>query len=178
VARETPKWLQAGSYAARLDRHVIEELFRVKSRVMRGLQVIPRVAGANFSVDITAGSAVVMGTSQVDQGAYLIRSTAVENLLVAGTPASARTDSVYVQINDPNAGGPAGDSFTFVYVNSGGAVPADSILLATIARAPGESAILAGAITDMRPLGEWSWTVSTGTPTHKAPDGDLYVQVT
>jgi len=177
VARETPKWLQAGSYAARLDRHVIEELFRRKSRVMRGLQVSQRAAGANFSVDISAGTGAVLGTTQADQGAYIIRSTAVENLVVAATPATARTDSIYVQVNDPNAGGPAGSDFTFVYVASGSPAPGDSILLATVARAPGESAILAAAITDMRPLGEWSWTVGTGTPTHKAPDGDLYVQV-
>lgn len=177
MARETPKWLQAGSYAARLDRHVIEELFRRKSRVIVGLQVIQRGAGANFSVDITAGTGVVMGTTQADQGAYVIRSTAVENLVVPGTPASPRTDGVYVQVNDPNAGGPAGDNFTFVYVASGSAVPGDSVLLANIARAPGESAILTAAITDMRPLGEWSWTIGTAAPTHKAPDGDLYVQV-
>lgn len=178
MARETPKWLQAGVYPARLDRHVIEELFRRKNRVMRGLQVIQRAAGANFSVDITAGSGVVLGTTQQDQGAYIIRSTAVENLVVPGTPAAARTDSVYVQINDPNAGGPSGNTFTFSYIASGAAAPADSILLATIARTPSESAILTAAITDMRPLGEWSWTVGTATPTHRAPDGDLYVQVT
>jgi hypothetical protein len=177
VARETPKWLQAGVYPARLDRHVIEELFRRQSRVARGLQVVPRGAGANFSVDISAGTAVVIGTTQVDQGAYIVRSTAVENLLVPGTPAAPRTDGVYVVVNDPNAGGPAGDNFVFVYVASGAAVPGDSILLATIARTPGESAILSAAITDMRPLGEWSWTVGTASPTHKAPDGDLYVQV-
>ena len=177
MARETPKWLQAGTYAARLDRHVIEELFRRKSRVMRGLEVVQRGAGANFTVDISAGSAVVMGTTQADQGAYVCRSTAVENLAVAATPAAARTDAVYLVVNDPNAGGPAGDNFTFAYVAFGSAVPSDSVLLATVARAPGESAILAAAITDMRPLGEWSWTVGTATPTHRAPDGDLYVQV-
>lgn len=144
---------------------------------MRGLQVIQRGAGANFSVDITAGSACVLGTTQADQGAYVIRSTTTENLVVPATPGAPRTDSIYAVINDPNAGGPAGDSFTFVYVASGAAVPADSVRLATIARAPGESAILTAKITDQRPLGEWSWTVGTAAPTHKAPDGDLYVQV-
>lgn len=177
MARETPKWLQAGVYAARLDRHVIEELFRRKSRVMRGLQVSVRGVGANFSVDISAGSAVIVGTTQADQGAYMIRSTAVENLVVPATPAGARTDSVYAVIQDPNAGGPAGDTFVFSYVVSGAAAPSDSVLLATVARTPGESAILAAAITDFRPLGEWSWTVGTGTPVAPAPDGDLYIQV-
>lgn len=144
---------------------------------MRGLEVKQRAGGANFTVDITAGSGVVMGTTQADQGAYVIRSTATESLAVPATPASNRTDSIYAVINDPNAGGPAGDDFTFVYVAGGSAAPGDAVLLATINRAPGESAITTAMITDMRPLGEWSWTVGSGAPTHKAPDGDLYVQV-
>ena len=178
MARETPKWLQAGVYSARLDRHVIQELFRGKNRVLRGLQVVQRQAGANFSVDITAGSAVVLGSTQADQGAYLCRNTTVENLVVPATPASARTDSVWLQVNDPNAGGAAGSNFTFVYVVSGAPAPNDAVKLADIARATSESAILTAAIADKRPLGEWSWTVGVGTPTHNAPDGDLYVQVT
>jgi hypothetical protein len=177
VARETPKWLQAGSYAARLDRHVIQELFRSKGRVLRGFQITQRAAGANFTVDISAGSAIVLGTSQTDQGAYLCRGTTLDTLAASATPAANRTDSVYVVVNDPNAGGPAGDNFVFSWVNGGSAAPADSLLLATVARTPGESAILAAAITDVRPLGEWSWTVGTAVPTAPAPDGDLYVQV-
>lgn len=169
--------MQAGTYAARLDRHVIEELFRSRNRVLRGLRVTPRAAGANFSVDITAGSAVILGTTQADQGAYLVRMTTDENIEVPATPAVARVDTMYIVINDPNAGGPAGDNFDFVYVEEGDPAPADSIALATIARSPSESAILSGAITDLRPVGEWSWTVGTGVPTHNAPEGDLYIQV-
>jgi hypothetical protein len=179
MARETPKWLQAGTYAARLDRHVIQELFRSKNRVLRGLAVTQRGAGANFTVDISAGSAVVLGTTQADQGAYLCRSTAVENVAATATPAANRTDSIYLVVNDPNAGGPAGSNFVLSWVNGGSAAPNDSVLLATVARTPGESSILNAAITDMRPLGEWSWTVGTANPpTTKAPDGDLYVVVT
>jgi hypothetical protein len=177
MARETPKWLQGGNYAARLDRHVIQELFRGSNRVLRGLQVTQRAAGANFSVDISAGSAVVIGTTQADQGAYLCRSTAAENLVVPATPAAPRVDGIYLVVNDPNAGGPAGDDFTFAYVAGGSAIPTDSLLLATIARAPGESAILNAAITDARPLGEWSWTVGSGPPSHPAPNGDLFIQI-
>jgi hypothetical protein len=177
VTKETPKWLQAGVYPARLDRHVIEELFRRQNRVMRGLQVTARGAGANFTVDISAGSAVVIGTTQADQGAYICRSTAIESLAASATPAATRTDSVYLVVNDPNAGGAAGDNFTFAWVDGGGAPPADSVLLATVARAAGESSIANGAITDKRPLGEWSWTVSATSPSGAAPEGDLWVQV-
>jgi hypothetical protein len=179
VARETPKWLQAGAYSARLDRHIIQELFRSKNRVLRGFAVTQRAAGANFTVDLSAGSAVVLGTTQADQGAYVIRGTAVDTVTASATPASNRTDSVYLVVQDPNAGGPAGSNWLPVWVNGGSPAPADSILLATIARTPGESAILNAAITDMRPMGEWSWTVgTTNPPTNKAPDGDLYIVVT
>jgi len=66
-----------------------------------------------------------------------------------------------------------------VWVNGGTAAPADSILLATVARTVGEPSIATAAITDQRPLGEWSWTVgTTNPPTAKAPDGDLYIVVT
>ena len=176
MALETPKWLQAGVYSARLDRHIIQELFRGKNRVMRGLAVTQRGSGANFSVDVSAGSAVVIGTTQADQGAYVCRNTAVFNLVASATPASPRTDSVYLQVNDPNAGGPAGSNFTITWVNGGSAAPADSVKLADIARATSESAILTAAISDKRPLGEWSWTVGTVAPTGTGVPGDLYVQ--
>jgi hypothetical protein len=170
--------LQAGTYSARLDRHIIQELFRGKNRVLRGLAVTQRAAGANFTVDVSAGSAVVLGTTQADQGAYMCRSTAIESVNASATPAANRTDSVYLVVNDPNAGGPAGSNFVLTWVNGGSAAPADSVLLATVARTPGESSIANAAITDMRPLGEWSWTVGTASPpTTKAPDGDLYIVV-
>jgi len=176
VALETPKWLQAGVYSARLDRHIIQELFRGQNRVLRGLKVSQRAAEANFSVDISAGSAVVLGTTQADQGAYVCRSTAVFNLVVPATPAAARTDSIYLQVNDPNAGGAAGSNFAFVYVVSGSPVPNDAVILATIARATTESSIANAVIVDKRPLGEWSWTVSTSAPTGVGVPGDLWVQ--
>jgi hypothetical protein len=177
VTKETPKWLQAGTYAARLDRHVIEELFRRQNRVLRGLQVTQRATGgAGFFVDISAGSAVVMGTIQIDQGGYLCRSTAVETLTASPTAGAPRTDRVYLVINDQNAGGPVGDNFTFSWVNGGSAAPADSLLLATVARTTDESAIFNAAITDVRPLGEWSWTVSTALPgSTRGVPGDLWV---
>ena len=148
-----------------------------QNRVIRGMQVTQRSAGANFSVDISAGTAVILGTTQADQGAYMVRSTAVENQTVPATPAQNQTDSLYAIVNDPNAGGDAGDDFEFKYVSSGGGVPDDSILLATIARATNESAITDATIFDARPLGEWSWTVGTSAPTHNAPPGDLFVLV-
>jgi hypothetical protein len=84
---------------------------------------------------------------------------------------------VWARVNDPNAGGPAGNNVTIIYVVSGDPDPDDAVKLADIARTTSESAILTAAITDRRPVGEWAWTVVTAPPTHNAPNGDLAVQV-
>jgi len=176
VALELPLYLQAGVYPARLDRFLIDEVFRKTARVMRGLAVTQRAAGANFSVDISAGSAAIPGTSQADQGTYLVRSTALVNLAASATPAAVRTDSVVAHVKDPNAGGVAGDTWALEWVNGGTALPTDSLVLATIARAPGEAAILTATITDKRPLGQLFSQVGTGPPPAKGVSGDIYVQ--
>ena len=54
--------------------------------MFRGLQVTQRAAGANNSVDVSAGSFALLGNSQIDQGMYFARSTGVENVLVPATP--------------------------------------------------------------------------------------------
>lgn len=175
MALETPLWLQAGTYPARLDRFFIQEVMRGQNRVFRGLKVSQRGAGANFTVDFSVGAAVILGNSQADQGMYAVRSTTVVNVAVPSTPAANRTDSAIAVVNDPQAGGAAGDNWQ-LQVIQGVTLPANSLLLATIARTPGEAAILNAAITDVRPVGEWSWTVGTVAPTVKGVPGDLYVQ--
>lgn len=172
---EAPLWIQAGSYAARLDRFFIEEVMRRQNRIMRGMAVTQRAAGANFTVDVSAGAAALKGTTQAFQGMYFIRSTATENIVVPATPATTRTDTVVATVQDPNAGGVAGDKWVLTVVQ-GTTVPENSIALATIARTSGEAAILTASITDLRPLGEWPWTVSTQAPTGRGIPGDLWVQ--
>lgn len=175
MALETPIWLQNGVYPARLDRAFIQEVMRGQNRVFRGLAVTQRAAGANFTVDVSAGAAAILGTSQANQGMYFVRSTAVENVSVPATPGSPRTDSVIAVVNDPNAGGAAGDDWE-IQVIAGTTLPANCLLLATIARTSTEPSILNAAITDQRPLGEWSWTVSTTAPgSTKGVPGDLWV---
>lgn len=173
---EIPLWMQAKTYPARLDRRFIEAVMRRQSRVFTGLKVTQRGAGANFSVDISIGDAVVIGNSQANQGGYYVASTAIENRTVPATPASNRTDSVILKVRDPNAGGEAGDDWVIEAI-SGTTVPANSILLASLARTPAEGAILNSAITDTAPRGEWAWTVSTSAPTGRGVPGDLWVVV-
>lgn len=160
MALETPLWLQAGSYAARLDRMSFRQ--QHFEGVVRGLKVSERGAGANLTVDVAAGEAIVDGDDQADQGAYRIRSTAVENVtgFVAAT-STQRIDRVVLRVNDPNAGGPAGDNATIVRIagtESGTptppAVPATAIPLAQVGPFTTSTVSITNSmITDERP---WS----------------------
>ena len=178
MAVETPIWLQNGTYPARLDRAFIEAVLRGVERVFDGLEITERAAGANFSVDVSAGAVAVKGDDSSNQGFYFVRSTGAENIPVPASPGSGtRTDSVIVRVNDSQAGGGPGDD-AVIEVIEGTVVPPSAVLLATIARTNVEAAILGTAITDMRPLGQYPYTVSTSGPTPGiGVDGDLHVQV-
>lgn len=107
-----PGWLQGGSYSAQHD--------RINSRAAdwdegvdtrASLKVTQRAAGANMTVDIAAGGCVVQGDDTALQGNYDVFSDAVTNLggFVA-TSANTRYDIVVMQVNDPTAGGAAGNN--------------------------------------------------------------------
>jgi hypothetical protein len=180
MTKETPVWLQGGTYPARLDRYFVEEVMRRQNRVFRGLLVSQRAGGATQGIDVSAGSCAILGTSQADQGMYFMRSTAVEQIgpgaAFPPTPGANRTDTVIAHVNDPQAGGAAGNNWTIEVIPGGTSLPTNCLVLATIARTPSEPSILNAAITDMRPLGEWAWTVSTTAPgSTRGVPGDLWV---
>lgn len=158
MALETPKWLQGGTYSARLDRNILATLWFEGVLSVADFKVTQRGAGANMSVDIAAGQAYIDGDDETDQGTYLCRSTAVENVAVTNNVSgSARIDRVVVQVNDPTAGGAAGDDFTVeVLAGTPGAgappaLPDSAISLATISVANGATSIVDANITDTRP---------------------------
>lgn len=110
--------MQGGSYTAQHD--------RINSRAddwdegvenRRAFKVTQRGAGADLSVDVAIGDAVVTGDDQVNQGNYDVRSDAVTNVTGYSAPGSnSRYDLVGIQVNDPNAGGAAGSNATIVRV--------------------------------------------------------------
>lgn len=124
---DTPVWMQNDSYSARLDRQVMSRLIADPGVLdMTAMKVSQRGAGANLSVDIAVGAAVINGGDQTDQGSYLVNCTAIENKAIAAAPGSnSRYDLVYVRVNDPNATGPAGDNASFgVVTGTASASPA------------------------------------------------------
>jgi microcystin-dependent protein len=160
MAIDIPLWLQGGAYSARMDRLVIAQLWEEGVADLSCFKVGQRAAGANFSVDISAGEAVIQGDDQTNQGSYLIRGTIVENATIAAAPGSnSRIDLIGLRINDPNAGGSAGNTATPVVTTGtvaaspvAPATPSSTLPLAYVTVAAGQASILATNITDARVL--------------------------
>jgi hypothetical protein len=159
---ENPLWQQANSYPARLDRQFIEDVFDVEGVIKPSggaLLVSARAAGANMSVDVAAGRAVIKGDDQADQGSYRVFSTAVENRSIGAAPGSdSRIDLVIARVRDGNVTGGVSSDWVIEVIPGAvaavpvaPAVPATAIPLAQILVAAGTLSIDAPKITDRRP---------------------------
>jgi hypothetical protein len=120
------------------------------------LQVTQRAAGANFSVDVNAGAAVVSGGDVAGQGMYAIESTAVENLVIPSPPVSGtRIHRIIARVKDKLHNG-TWTTYEWVLevlqdTGSGTpATPASAISLATVSVAAGQASVLNSHITDTR----------------------------
>lgn len=167
MSLETPLFIQSDDpdtpieYSAREVRTLIEAMFPAEGVIdpaSGGFEVTQRAAGANMSVDVAAGIAVVEGDDQATQGFYVIRSTATENVVIPAAPVSnSRIDIVYAQVNDPNAGGDAGSDFELAVISGTPAaspspptLPDTAIALAYVTVASGVSSIVTADIEDQR----------------------------
>lgn len=128
MAAFIPGWCQGGTYLAQHDRiNGRAAMFDEGILSRTDLKVTQRGAGANLSVDISAGGAVVTGDDQANQGNYQTFFDAVTNVTgFVATGSNTRYDLVGVQINDPNAGGAAGSNAVLVRV-AGTAAPSPTI---------------------------------------------------
>ena len=137
-----------------------------------------RGAGANFSVDITAGRALVAGSTSTTQANFLAKTTGVVNLTTPSAPGSGspRLHKVVAEILDKQASGTLyGWRFHLIEDTVGGslpATPASSIPLAQVSIAVGQSSVTTANITDLRPMvglaGAWNtysptWVFQTGS---------------
>lgn len=137
---EFPLYMQNKDYSARLVRQHIRMQRDEGVMSLAHLKVTQRGAGANFSVDVSAGEAIVAGDDQTDQGSYFVKSTATENVVIGAAPGSnSRYDLIVLQIKDPDATGPAGDSATLAVVAGTASaspalptLPASALLLAIV----------------------------------------------
>jgi microcystin-dependent protein len=135
-----PLWLQGGTYPARIDRMQLAQQWDEGVLSATSCKVTQRGAGANFSVDVAIGDFIIGGDDQSLQGSYMGRVTATENAVIGAAPGSnSRYDLVTLRVNDPNAGGNAGNTVTVVVVAGTAAsspvvpaLPASSIPIAIV----------------------------------------------
>lgn len=176
--------MQNNTYPARYDRRLIEKAFGGREIVLDGLVVSQNGAG-NVSVNISAGSAVIQGDDQTDQGMYLAINDAVFNLAMPAVPGSnKRIDRISFRVNDPQAGGPAGNSYSFVVTQGtvsatpvAPSTPTSAIRLVDVLRTAGDAAVLTAQLTDVASRGVYPYTVGTAAAPAVLPQNYLYVRV-
>jgi hypothetical protein len=156
---DQPLWLQNSVYPAAVDRLLIEAAVPVGVLGSGDLIVSQRASGANMSVDVAAGRAAVTLNDTTNQGRALVRSTAVNNLAIAGAPAAgtSRIDLVIARVYDASLIGGSINGWQLEVVTGTAAstpavpaLPKSSLLLAQVAVAAGQASVLAANITDRR----------------------------
>jgi hypothetical protein len=157
-----PIWQQNRKYSARLDRTFADVLFTegVVDPGAGGYAVTQNALGLDNSVDVAAGVAVVEGDDENNQGKYVVRLEAPQNIPFGPAPtADARIDLLVLRVNDSTAGSTATPAdVSRIEVIQGAvdpspvapAVPDTAIALAEVLRTSGDSVINNSMITDLR----------------------------
>jgi hypothetical protein len=152
LTRETPLWLQAGSYPASVDRRLLGALWPTADVVGCAVTV-----AAAMTVNVAAGLVAV--PTATNTGSVLCSSTATEEVTLAVAPASGsnRIDLVVCQARGNDLDGGANNDFVFAAVTGTAsaspavpAVPNNAVALAQVFVAGGSAAVTAGNITDRR----------------------------
>lgn len=108
----------AVTYTANDWRTLLTNLFDEGILGASSFEVSERAAGANMTLDVTAGVAVVEGDDAAGQGNYLVEASETLGAFTIDTAdaSNPRIDRVGIQLNDPSEGGSAGRNCTFVVV--------------------------------------------------------------
>lgn len=120
-----------------------------------GFSVAQRGAGANFSVDIPAGKAVVVGGDITNQGSYVIWNDTTFNLAVPSPGSGTEVHRVVLQVRDKLVNGTwTTYDFTPVLLPDTGsgtpAEPASAVTIAFVSVAAGQASVQNANITDYR----------------------------
>lgn len=119
-------------------------------------KVTQRGAGANFSVDVAAGTAGVLGDDITNQGLYLAWSDAVVNVVTPGAPGSGtRVHRLVLQVRDKLSNGAftTYDAILSLLQDTGSGTPAEpnsAVTLALISISVGQVSVTNANITDSR----------------------------
>lgn len=168
MALLVPEFIQNQQYSSLRDRVILSRQLTPFKGVMgdTDMKVSQRGAGANMSVDVNAGSAMVEAEPASISGFYHCQNTGTENVVVTAAHATLpRIDQVILKVNDSieGTGGPDGAVFQVLagtatsgatLANRNGAVstlPDDSIRLADILVPAASSSVTTANIRDRRP---------------------------
>lgn len=185
---ESPLYMQANAYTAKQDRSVLALLAGEGVVTQGALAVSVRSEGANMSVDVAAGKAIVVGDDQSGQGSYLCNSTSKVNLPVGAAPGSnSRIDLVILRVRDGDVTGGAANDFVLEVVPGAVAVapvpaalPASAIALGHVLVAAGTLSVTASMLTDVRDVAPRTAIFDPSSPTvspSEYPSGLTFGQV-
>lgn len=157
MTRYTPQWLQAGSYAASVDRRLIGALWPTAASSGGAATV----QAGTMSVNVAAGQVAV--PSQNSTGSTLCSWDAPETVThaAAGGSGQNRIDVITCHPRGNDLDGGANNDFIIDIVQgttvtgtaTPPAVPAGQVGLYQVAIAGGSAALVAGNLTDVRPGG-------------------------
>lgn len=179
MAAINPPWTleNLATHHANVNRMFMSAITGRGEGVVYGFAVAQRGAGANMSVDIAKGAAVIFGDDNEQQGTYGVVNDATTNVVIAAAdPTNPRIDLVVARVRDSfYSGGTNAWAMEIVQGTAAGspvdpAVPNGTLTLARVAIAAAAGSILNANITDLRPF-----TPVGITPTNSArPPGTLY----
>lgn len=155
--RTPPSWLQQGSHPAENDRLTMQAIFNTTGIIGASSLAVTAQGSPNMTVNVAAGWAAIIGTTQSNMGAYVAYNDATTVLTITTANATnPRIDRIVATVNDAYYTG-ATNNVTFTVIAgtpagspSAPATPANSISLATVAVAANATSIGAGNITDTR----------------------------
>lgn len=169
--RNPALWLQARTdHTAEQDRALLNMIWKAEGITdASALAVSQRGAGANMSVDVAAGQAVVAGDDSGAQGKYCVWNDATKNLTIsASDPTNARYDLVVARVKDAFYSG-ASNAFSLEVITGTPAgspaepsLPNNCLKLAVVAVAAGATSITNANITDARVIAR-PWYTAWGT---------------
>lgn len=168
MALLTPDYLQTKQYSALRDRIVLEHGGRVQPGVWdpNDYLVVQRALGANMSVDVGAGFALVDANNAGNNGLYHVQNDATFNVpITAAHLTLPRVDQVVLTVNDSVHGGASSDTPVLTTLdgtptsgatlaNRTGAVaalPANTLRIADVLVGAGVTSITTASIRDRRP---------------------------
>jgi hypothetical protein len=152
MTRYTPIWLQAGSYAASVDRRLLGAIWPVG-----GVSGCAVTVSSAMTLNIAAGQVAV--PTQNNTGSTLCSSDATEQVTLAAAPGSGtnRYDLVICQPRGNDLDGGANNDFIFTTVTGTAAatptvpaVPAGALAIAQVYVPGGSASVTPTNITDRR----------------------------